>query len=497
MAGPSGPDVMALVGAAMYDEGSAASSTTAPATTTLGPTRHLDRQLDYQVAIIVGFVLLATGIGAELDRRWRKRQTPGSPRMWAYALLIASYGLLIPGLTLCLYDFKVTLSFFGITQPIREGNETVLQLIRDLYNNNLIFAAGMIMFYAIIIPAAKVLMLIVGQCWFHSESRTKVSIARFCIGTVQKVSKWASPDMFAYILMMYLFRAVDNPPSVQSNMQMDTGFTCFCIFCVGSTVSSLGLRTPAKAPLERVGAKQRKLRARRTALAVSLLTGAFAVLFCIGVSNPCMALKMDMDLLYQQRKELLAFKAVLDTLHLERLLHAEVSVWECLGSLGRWFFEGDWNSGIAFIMYGVFVMLFSVLDMAALCSAALSMAQGRSMTAVARRSMRVTKVLRKLAMLDVSVMGVLVIVLSMQDLRERGILVVVRWGIFMLLAAEVCHYFTIFMVDSVYDIVSDEFTSVGGGSGSESASSDDSDEEAGAIRSGGSNRGKHHSDAQE
>jgi len=82
------------------------------------------------------------------------------------------------------------------------------------------------------------------------------------IGFVQQISKWACPDMFAYILLTYLVRSLNHPPTLQGLMQLDLGFTCFSIFCVGSTVSSLGIRRPAEPPRKEGASPRRQLGSR-------------------------------------------------------------------------------------------------------------------------------------------------------------------------------------------------------------------------------------------
>mmetsp|Transcript_52993 Transcript_52993/g.134430 ORF Transcript_52993/g.134430 Transcript_52993/m.134430 type:complete len:148 (-) Transcript_52993:152-595(-) len=65
-----------------------------------------------------------------------------------------------------------------------------------------------------------------------------------CILAVQMISKWASPDMFAYMLLMYLVGGLDHPPTLKGVGQLDLGFRSFALFCIFSTVASLGIQAP-------------------------------------------------------------------------------------------------------------------------------------------------------------------------------------------------------------------------------------------------------------
>merc|ERR1719401_883743 len=119
-------------------------------------------------------------------------------------------------------------------------HESMLQLIRGAANQHNLCGLVLVTSYAVVIPMLKVALLCVGHCLQHGR-RPNIPMARRCIMLVQVVSKWASPDMFAYILVMTLYRELNRPPGLLSGMSLGVGFTCFC---VGSTVSSLGIRVP-------------------------------------------------------------------------------------------------------------------------------------------------------------------------------------------------------------------------------------------------------------
>jgi uncharacterized paraquat-inducible protein A len=442
---------------------------------------HTPETNKYIVWVTLGVVLVTLVAGALDGTMFRKRHR-SSMHAWTMTLLVTSYALLVPGLCYKLYSYKVSMTIMGISLPIRGGSETMLQQIHDMYDSGLVLAPILVVFYAMFIPALKVLMLIVGMAMQHSDIPPRVSWARRLLLTVRQVSKWASPDMFAYILMMNLFRDVNSPPKISSDMSMGIGFTCFCVFCVGSTVSSLGIKVPAKlvedgdgrAAVD--GRRSRKLRARRTgAMVATVFVPLFVVFFCIGFFNPCMSLRMDMDLLYKQQPALLGFKKYIDDAHLERLLRADVSMLHCIFNLATWFAEGDGNSGIALAMYGIFVSFFTLADMFALFVMALKL-RGDSGIATARKSKWVSRIAGKLCMLDVSVVGVLIIVLALQDFREKGITVGLRWGIWSLFAAEFVHYLTSFLIHRQFDApVGNKNQAEGSSSDSSEGASDDID----------------------
>merc|ERR1719382_2122664 len=101
--------------------------------------------------------------------------------------------------------------------------------------------------YAMILPAMKLILLLGGELYRFSPHAGEIAFSRGCIRFVQVISKWACPDMFAYILMMYLIRGLDDNTSVlESDAQLDIGFMLFSVFCIGSTISSLAVRLPGE-----------------------------------------------------------------------------------------------------------------------------------------------------------------------------------------------------------------------------------------------------------
>jgi len=257
---------------------------------------------------------------------------------------------------------------------------------------------------------------------------------------VQAVSKWASPDMFAYILLMYLIRGLNKPPVVNSHMDLGRGFTCFCVFCVGSTVSSLGIRVPPALEAEGApadAAPRRAIPRWVSAVLLVALASGFLCLLAVGLARPSMSLHLDMDLLYEVRPDLRAMRSILEPMDLPAMLRMEVGVWACLGKLCQWVAEGEANCLIAMVLYAGFAVLLPILDMALLLAAVLL---GRSRVDLSAALLSASRKVRKLAMLDVSIMGCFVVTMSLRSMRSNGVIVELCGGVFFLLGAEVCHY---------------------------------------------------------
>lgn len=187
-----------------------------------------------------------------------------------------------------------------------------------------------------------------------------------------------------------------------------------------------------------------------------MLMIAFVALLAVGVMLPVMELHMDMPLLYVKKPKLKAVESFIESLNLPSLMHNEVSSWTCLLTLSSSTLKGEVNAGLAFILYGVFTILLPLLDMLALLVAAWRMRRGSLSSSDAsefdgpREALAISHVLKKLSMLDVSLMGVVVVVLSLQNMKNSGVILGLQRGWPVLLAAEICHYTASFVVNSAY-----------------------------------------------
>eukprot|EP00927_Polykrikos_kofoidii_P077183 TRINITY_DN74153_c0_g1_i1.p1 TRINITY_DN74153_c0_g1~~TRINITY_DN74153_c0_g1_i1.p1 ORF type:complete len:413 (+),score=81.31 TRINITY_DN74153_c0_g1_i1:129-1241(+) len=325
--------------------------------------------------------------------------------------------------------------------------------VRLLLDSGGTIGAVLVIFYAMVLPALKVVLLVVGEFWRRTPSPEKRLVAHRSIRFVQMISKWASPDMFAYILLLYLLRNLGHPPEVQSTAQLDIGFVCFSIFCVLSTLSSLAIKLP----------EDISDRARRGSLASptnddNMLMGyafgfalLFAVLLGFGISQPCMGLRLRVDSLIAPNGPVPeTFRSTLEELHLEKKVGARVSLTQCMQALYAWAAEGESASAVGFVLLGVFVIILTVLDVAALLWAALKIGttmRQEGMTADQlekarghlRRLLEYSRLLKHVSMLDVFCMGVVVVCLAGSAYRNMGIDVEVLPGIGLLVAAEACH----------------------------------------------------------
>lgn len=371
----------------------------------------------------------------------------GRPGCWALALIITSYALLIPGLFTCL--FSINIGAMG-RMSLKEGTESTASFIRELFSTGGVLGGIFVLAFATVIPGIKIMLFGLGELWRDSPSANRVRVARQSIQFLQSASKWACPDMFAYIFLLYLVRHLNKPPLLNGLMQLDTGFTCFSLFCLGSTIAALGISLPDSPCEEGEQAGQppsvtRQLVVcmgdRGVATMASCLTIISVTLLVLGLTTPIMALSLDVDVLYDNGTIPSQLKGVVDTFDLPGLARADVSIWLCIRKLAEWIGEGEVNSVIALVMVAVGVVACTVLDIMVLNFVAFGLSGSRPVEAShdPSSSLAVIHVLKKLSMLDVLIVGVVVTVLSASTYHSQGLVLDLRPGLLILLGAEICH----------------------------------------------------------
>merc|ERR1712039_951742 len=138
-------------------------------------------------------------------------------------------------------------------------------------------------------------------------------------------------------------------------------------------------------------------------------------------------------------------------------MHSEVSVWRCAFALAQWSMEGEVTAIVAFIMYVVFVVGLTAGNMCVLVLAAIRLATpGGCLAANVRPILSLSQKIKKLSMLDVSIMGVVVVVMSLRSLRAKGVIISIQYGLFLLFAAEVCHYLAFHLVTNAANTMTED-----------------------------------------
>jgi hypothetical protein len=352
-------------------------------------------------------------------------------------------------------EVKVNLTSDPDGQPSAVA-ESLMSFLKLLWESGGWLGALLVIAYAIVIPAIKLVLIFVGEACRNSKPLTSYR----CIVFVQMVSKWASPDMFAYVLLLYLLRHMSHPPSILVTARLEVGFLAFSLFCINSTFSSLAIPLPE---LEDEGKKGKPLVLRcfgycgMKVVAIILAVGFLAGWF-YGIQASVMHLNLDINDLKISDN----VKSILEKMHFAQLVQAEVTLIDCAEATLGWIKEGEIAMVMAFLLIVVFVIALPFFNVVVLATVAITHKPGsvivnaRSISAKdfneaqgRNLGVKMAHVLGHTEMLDVFIMGICVIAAAGQAYHSDGIIIAIQGGLLYLLGAEVFHYILYYMILSV------------------------------------------------
>jgi len=417
-----------------------------------------DRQyINFVLVLLIGVLAIILVTVDSMERWYPEIWTPSKngPSLLVLTMLVLSYLLLIPSLFSTLFSFLVEIDLVGMhlvltSDPPGTPNsvtESYIGVIGLLHDTGSMTGAVLVILYAIIIPGLKVIFLACGEYMRGSSNPDNVKRARQCILFVQAISKWACPDMFAMILLLYLFR---NLPAVggllETKSQLDIGFAGFSIFCMLSTFSSLLIEPPKELPSDATASNVSfKAFGPNTIFGVTaVLLAIFSVLLGYGLTSPCMALAITEDSLIEPNGPVPAsWGFILKALDVSSLVNDNVTVWNCMWAMASYAWTlREANCVLAFIMLAIFAVGLPCANMLLLAVAAGKLSSDGPNTA-----MQWARVLGKFSMLDVMCMGVVVIVFAAGMYEDVGVAFSLQYGIWVMVGAEVVHYITYWIVD--------------------------------------------------
>ena len=148
----------------------------------------------------------------------------------ALVLIIISLICLYPGLVRPILSIKI-----GTTLPlvgelvIYETIQSILDTVRTLYENNNKLVAFLILFFSVIVPILKAIILLL--VLFVKKIKQRSALHRF----VAIISKWSMADVFVVgVFLAYL--ATKSEDSIEANLQ--EGFYYFLAYCLISILAS-------------------------------------------------------------------------------------------------------------------------------------------------------------------------------------------------------------------------------------------------------------------
>ena len=150
-----------------------------------------------------------------------------STRNWiAVGLTIVSLALLVPGLRSD--ALTITASIPLLKKPLFEETQSIMRAARRLYDSKNYFVAGLVVFFSVVVPFIKVLLL--GAIFAVKSPQTKYRIYLF----TRSISKWAMADVFAVSVFIAFMagNALDN-----LDAKLHPGYYFFVAYCLLSNVA--------------------------------------------------------------------------------------------------------------------------------------------------------------------------------------------------------------------------------------------------------------------
>lgn len=193
-------------------------------------------------------------------------------------------------------------------------------------------------------------------------------------------------------------------------------------------------------------------------------TMLFLPVFLKGLYSPCMSFHIETKQLFPPYGPLPeAAKPAIDILDLKDLLRSETSIVSCIQDYIARLPEWEANTFISLALMVFCVVGFTLVDMIFLMFAAIELAFGSAFQnplATLNANLRgylghswidMARILRKLSMLDVAMVGVYLVTVCMSMYAKYGVVVSLEHGMMILLASEIIHSITYYIVESAWN----------------------------------------------
>lgn len=158
----------------------------------------------------------------------------------AVVLILASFGLLYPGVTLPALTIDVSphLPFLGKMSLLHE-TRSILGTIRKLHESGNELVAALILVFSMVVPAVKGLLLLYVLGFRNGPGR------RFLYGVVSLIGKWSMADVF--VMGIFLAYLGGNAVGGMSAL-LHQGFWYFLGYCLLSVLSAQFMKVEPAAP---------------------------------------------------------------------------------------------------------------------------------------------------------------------------------------------------------------------------------------------------------
>lgn len=151
-------------------------------------------------------------------------------------LLIVSIALLIPGLTYDLITLDISVNAL-ISIEVYNETRSIIGTIEDLFANDNGWVGFLILFFSVIVPVVKAVLLLLIAIFQHIPKRK--GIHKF----IGLISKWSMADVFVVgVFIAFLSLKTNN----NVNAEIHSGFWFFLFYCIVSIAASQVIQVKEK-----------------------------------------------------------------------------------------------------------------------------------------------------------------------------------------------------------------------------------------------------------
>lgn len=160
-----------------------------------------------------------------------------STRNWiGIGMLLISIALLIPGLTFDLLTLDISINAL-ISIEVYNETRSILGTIQDLFANGNAMVGVLILFFSVIVPFVKAVLLLLVTIFQHVPKRK--GIYKF----IGLISKWSMADVFVVgVFIAFLSLKSDN----NVNAEIHSGFWFFFLYCIVSIAAAQVIKVEEK-----------------------------------------------------------------------------------------------------------------------------------------------------------------------------------------------------------------------------------------------------------
>jgi len=423
---------------------------------------HTVKSINIQFVFVSIGILLIVGVAYLFERRfYPKFFAENLMPLWLIVLFATSYIALVPGISMMLFsvrmifidpknhmhvDVIVEQGTFGPTPVIKE---TMFSLVHFLFQGGNWPAGILVAFYGFGVPVAKLVLLVAVA--IYRRYPEKALLHSQMVHWIQFISKFDSPKLLCYALIKFIVGSQNYPGLVETTFHLDVGYMYYFVFCIFTLVGALLI--PCELP-ENQNEKVPPLLVRRYKcdpkgifMVMAILTAAFAVVFYFGSFTGFMSVSLDFVRAAptMMMNPFFNLGTVLE-LNMSSWTQHDISLWLTVQTLSQQCFQRfEANSFLAWLLMAIFVLVFTVLDMAVLLYVSFLLWQAPAKSHQQRRALWLMKVahwLKYLSMLDVAAIGIAIMAVAVNvTFAGAGISISpMPGGLLGLVIAEVLHY---------------------------------------------------------